>query len=117
MVAHVSKIKQRPTKKPEESDAVAEVKHRHGNSVASLKRAHANKSIIYLIMLNEKAPVYKLSHRKAPKTQQICPYRHARKTSGPFLSYYTGIDFSSRNNLANLGSFAKVSVALESIIS
>ena len=54
---------------------------------------------------------------KQPKTQQICHYRHARKTSGPFLLSDTGVDFSFRNNFANVGFFAKVSVPVESIIS
>ena len=51
-----------------------------------------------------------LSPSKAPKTQQICHYRHMRKTSDLFLSFNTGINFSLRNNFANSGSFAKVSV-------
>ena len=58
----------------------------------------------------EKAPIYRLSRSKAPKTQQICHYRHTRKTSELFLSFNTGVYFSLRNNLANSGSFAKVSV-------
>ena len=56
--------------------------------------------------------IYKLSRSKAPKTQQFCHYRHARKTSGLFLLY----DVNSRNNFANLGSFAKVSIPVGSII-
>ena len=58
----------------------------------------------------EKASVYKLSRSKAPKTQQICHYRHTRKTGKLFLFVNTGVDFSLRNNFANLGSFAKVSI-------
>ena len=58
----------------------------------------------------EKAPVYRLSHSKAPKTQQICHYRHPRKTSELFLLFNTGVNFSLRNNFANSGSFGKVSV-------
>ena len=57
-----------------------------------------------------KAPVYRLSRSKAPKTQQICHYRHTRKTSELFLLFNTGVNFSLRNNFANSGSFAKVSV-------
>ena len=53
---------------------------------------------------------------KAPKTQQICYYRHTTKTSGHFLLYDTGVGFNSRNNFANLGSFVKVSVPLQYII-
>ena len=63
-----------------------------------------------------KAPIYTLSRSKALKTQQICHYRYAKKTSGLFLLYDTGVDFSSRNNFANLDTFAKVSVSVESII-
>ena len=61
-------------------------------------------------LCQEKAPIYKLSRSKAPKTQQTCGYTHTRKTSGLFN------DFSSRNNLANLGSLATVSVPVGSII-
>ena len=59
---------------------------------------------------------YKLSRSKAPKTQQICYYKHTRKTSELFLSYDTGVGFNSRNNFANLGSLAKISVPLQFII-
>ena len=45
-------------KKPEKSEAVSEVKHRHGNSAANLKCARVNKSIIYIIVRKEKAPIY-----------------------------------------------------------
>ena len=58
----------------------------------------------------EKAPVYRLFRSKAPKTQQICHYRHARKTSELFSLFNTGVDFNLRNNFANSGSFAKVIV-------
>ena len=68
----------------QKSDTVFEVKHRHGDSAKSLKRARFIKSIIYIIMRQEKAPTYKSSRSKAPKTQQICHYRHVRKTSGCF---------------------------------
>ena len=51
-----------------------------------------------------------VSRSKAPKTQQIRHYRHTRKTSELFLLFNTGVDFSLRNNFANSGSFAKVSV-------
>ena len=58
-----------------------------------------------------------LSRSKALKTQQTCHYRHTRKTSERFLLYNTGVNFSLRNNFANLGSFAKVSVPVQFIIS
>ena len=57
----------------------------------------------------EKVPVYRLSHSKAPKTQQIYHYRHTRKTSQLFLLFIAGVEFSLRNNFANSGSIAKVS--------
>ena len=50
-------------------------------------------------------------------TQNAANYRQATKTSGLFLLYYTGVGYNSRNNFSNLGSFAKVSVPLQSIIS
>ena len=46
---------------------------------------------------------------KHPK-QQICHYRHTRKTSELFLLFNTGVDFSLRNNFADSGFCAKVSV-------
>ena len=67
----------------------------------------ANKNINLWV---EKAPVYRLSRSKAPKTQQIFHYRHTRKTRELFLFFNTGVDFSLRNNFANSGCFAKVSV-------
>ena len=61
-------------------------------------------------LLWEKAPVNRLSHSKAPKSHQICHYRHTTQTSELFLLLNKGVDFSLRNNFANSGSFAKVSV-------
>ena len=63
-------------------------------------------------LLLEKAPVYRLSRSKAPKTQKICPYRHTRQTGELFLLFNKGVNFSLRNNFANSGSFAKVSVPI-----
>ena len=51
-----------------------------------------------------------LFRSKALKTQQICYYRHTRKTGELFLLFNTGVDFGLRNNFANSVSFAKVSV-------
>ena len=51
-----------------------------------------------------------VSRSKAPKTQQISHCKHTRKTSELFLLFNTGVDFGLRNNFANSGSFAKVSV-------
>ena len=50
------------------------------------------------------------------KMQQICHYRHARKTFKFFLLCNTGVEFSFGNNFANLGSFAKVSVSVQPVI-
>ena len=81
----------------------------HGNDLLyTFQRSmQANRNIN---LWQEKAPVYRLSRSKAPETQQIYHYRHTRKTSGLFLLFNTGVNFSLRNNFANLGSFAKVSV-------
>ena len=38
------------------------------------------------------------------------PLRHTRTTSKLFLLFNTGVNFSLRNNFANSGSFAKVSI-------
>ena len=64
----------------------------------------------------KKAPIYKLSRSKAPTTQQICHYKHARKTTRLFYCTTGALIFSSYNNLANLSSFAKVSVPVQSVI-
>ena len=62
-----------------------------------------------------KSALLHVSHCKAPKTQQVASYKHTRKTSELFLWYQTGVKFSSNNNLANLGSLAKVSVPVRII--
>ena len=84
------------------------------NNIYIFQRSRRANRNIHLCQ--EKAPIYKLFRSKAPKTQQICHYRHARKTSGLFLLYNTSADFSSRNNFANLGSFAKFAVPVQSLI-
>ena len=82
---------------------------------------HAKTSLLYTFQRSmqanrninlwlEKAPVYRLFRSKAPKTQQICHYRHTTKTSELFLLFNTGADFSLRNNFANSSSFATVSI-------
>ena len=58
---------------------------------------------------------YPAAH-KALKTQQICQYRLARKTRGLFLLHDSNVDFSSCSKFANVGSFAKVSTPVRSII-
>ena len=82
--------------------------HRRLTSTAVLT-VHAETSKLYTFQ-KKKAPIYRLSSSKAPKTQQNCHYRHTRKTSELFSLLYAGVDFSLRNNFANSGSFAKVSV-------
>ena len=67
-------------------------------------------------MSKEKALAYKLSRSKALKTQQTSHYRPVRKTICLFLLHDTGVGFSSHNNFATLGSFAKVSIPVGSII-
>ena len=60
----------------EESDAVSEVKHRHGNSVASI-----NMSIIYITMCKNKEPIHKLSRSKAPKHSNQWSFLRLNKVS------------------------------------
>ena len=66
----LNKRRKKPNK-PEEHDAVSKVKHRHGNSVASLKCACVKKSIIYNIMHKETAPIYRLSRNITPKPNKF----------------------------------------------
>ena len=61
------------------------------------------------------ALIYKLSCSKTPKFSKF-RVTDIRDKPVNFLWYPTGVDFSSRNNFANLGSFAKVSISVESII-
>ena len=93
------------------------------NFYRSFDCAHKKTSLLYTFqrsmranrninLWQEKASVQRLSSSKAPKTQQICHYKHTRKTSELFLLFNTGADFSLCNNFANSGSCAKVSVPL-----
>ena len=77
------------------------------NLITNLKCARVNKLIIYLIMRKKKAPIYKLSCSRAPKTLQICNYKHVRKTRVLFSLFNTGVDLRFRNNFANSGSCSK----------
>ena len=84
--------------------------HAETSQLYTFKRSmHAKRNINLCL---EKAPVYRLSRSKTPKTQQNCHYRHTRKTSERFSLFNTGIDFSLRNDFANSGSFAKVSISV-----
>ena len=56
--------------------------NRHDNPVVSIECARVKKSIIYVTVRKQKAPINMLSHSKAPKTQQNCCYIHKSKTSG-----------------------------------
>ena len=67
--------------------------------------AHGSESVIFSDDLCK--PIEQTKHRKFP---------NATKTSGLLLLHSTGVNFSSRNNFANLGSFAKVSVPVQFII-
>ena len=60
-------------------------------------------------LCQEKTPNY----NKAPNTKQTCGYREIQ---GNPVNFFNGVDFSSRNNFGNLGSFAKASVPVASII-
>ena len=78
--------------------------HKHLTSIAVLT-AHVETSLLYTFQRS----------MPAIKTQQISHYRHAKKNQWTFLLYSTGVNISSRNNFANLGSFAKVSVTVQFI--
>ena len=81
-------------KKPEESDAVFEVKHRHGNSVASFQCAHVIKLIIYIT---------KSTHLQVIPQQNIQNFAISdmQEKLVDFFIVHTVVDFSSRNNFAN----------------
>ena len=72
---------------PEESDAVSQVKHRHGNSVASLPCAHANKFIIYITIHKLKAHIYKLTSIKAPKHSRFRLTDTREKIGGKLVEF------------------------------
>ena len=60
-------------------------------------------------MYKQKAVINMLSRSKAPKAQKIVVTNMREKTVD-----LAGLDFRTRNNFANLGSFAKVSVPVQS---
>ena len=56
-------------------------------------------------------------HSKAPKNTEILPLQKCKKNQQTvFFLYGTSFDFNFRNNLKLLGSFAKVSIPVETII-
>ena len=61
------------------------------------------------------APIYTLSSSKAPKRSKFSA-TNLREKPVDFLWHRTDVDFGSRNNFTNLGSFEKLSVAVETII-
>ena len=72
-------------------------------SCCNLGYARGNKSIIFFNGLCRIIEIYTyLCEEKAPKTHQICGYKHTRETSGPFSLYDTGVDFSPHNNFENI---------------
>ena len=72
---------------------------------------------MYIIMHKEKASIYRLSRGKVTKKNTKFAITDMReKLAFFFLFYDMGVDFSSRNNFANSGSFANVSVSVGSII-
>ena len=58
-------------------------------------------------MHKAKAPIYKLSCCKTPKHNKFKLADKREKPVDIFVLYHTGVDFSSHNNFAILGSFAK----------
>ena len=107
VATHLHKTRWWHAKKPE-------VKHRHSKSVAALS-VHVSSSQLYIIIMRkEKAPIYKLCSSKAPKTQQICHYNHARKTSICFVVRHEHQLLAPAIIFSNSGSFAKISVPIRS---
>ena len=94
--------------KPKESDAVSGGKHTHGNSVASLQYARIN----ILQCINKTHPFASCPSAKHQNIASLGLQTY-EKNQWTFLWYRTG----SCNNFVNLGSFAKISVPAESIIS
>ena len=72
-------------RKPKTVTNFSKVKHRHGNPVASFECALVNKSIIYVTMHKQTAPINMLFRSKAPKNTTNCCYGHAAKTGGLFF--------------------------------
>ena len=66
-------------------------------------------SIIYF--KDTRYPFTSYSAAKHPKHSTF-----ARKTSRFYILYYAGVNFNSRNTFANLGSFAKVFIPVQSIV-
>ena len=68
------------------------------------------------IYFSEKAPIYMLPGSKAPKCSKLGVTKIREKPVDFYYGTARGVGFSSRNNFTNLGSLAKVSVPVESII-
>ena len=95
------------------------------NSSRSLDSARDHKSIIYLNGLWKPIEIY-IYAKKHPFTSYPAGKNQNKnlnlrlqtygKNQWAFLWYRSGIDFSSRNNFVNSGSFAKVCVPVGSII-
>ena len=96
------------------------------NSCCSLGYAPGNKSIIFFNDLFKPIEIYDYARKKSPFTSYSAAKhpKHSKfaitdmreKPVDLFFSHDTGVDFSSRNNFANSGSFAKVSFPVESLI-
>ena len=63
----------------------------------------------------EKSAHLPIIRQKNTQNTATLPLQTCDKNQWTFLLYDTGVDFSSRNNSANLGSFAKVSFPVQSI--
>ena len=75
---------------------------------------HALTSELYMLQcVNKKYSSTCCPLAKHPKHNKIAVTNMREK---PVDLYRTGVNFSSRNNFANLGSLAKVSVPVQSII-
>ena len=66
-------------------------------------------------MVGKSARLQVIPQRSTQSTTNL-PLQTCKKNQQTFFVHSTGVNFSSRNNFANLGSFAKVSVSVQSII-
>ena len=112
--------------KPRDSDAFFLSVTQTFNSCRSLDCGRSNRSIIFFNDLRKPIEIYIYARNyhpftsyltaKHPKHNKFAITDMRKKPVELFLLCDTGVNFCSRNNFADLGSFAKVFVLVESII-
>ena len=96
----------------ENSDAFVEAKHRKTLHISCRPSVHALTGQIYKLFCVRKT--HPFTSYPVAKNQKHRKFAITGMREKPL--YDTGVNFSSRNNFTNLGSFAKVSVPVETII-